>query len=117
MKKLLPFLLGSASLFADEAPRAASSQQGLMQTVVMIAVALLFFYFIIWRPEKKRRRAMEDQRSSMKPGDRVTAMGILGTIDRVEEKTIVIKTIDGSKIEVLKACITDVQSGSTPSEK
>ena len=116
MKKLFPLLLGSASLFADEAPAAASSQQGMIQTVVMIGVAFLFFYFIIWRPEKKRRRAMEEQRSSMKPGDRVTAMGIIGTIDRVDEKTIVLKTIDGSKIEILKAAITDVQS-STPQDK
>jgi preprotein translocase subunit YajC len=38
-------------------------------------------------------------------------MAILGTIDRITDTTVVLKMVDGSKIEVLKAAITDVQHG------
>lgn len=105
----LPFLL-TASLFAEEAAP-AGRDQSLWQTVMMIGIALLFFYFILWRPEQKRRKKMQQQRDSLSKGDRVTAMGIIGTIIKVEENTVILKMYDGSKIEVLKASITDVKPG------
>ena len=82
------------------------------QTLVMIGIALVFFYFILWRPEQKRRKAAEQMRNSLKKGDRVTAMGIVGKVDRIQEQTIVLRMIDGAKIEMLKAAITEVQPGS-----
>lgn len=82
---------------------------GLTQTFVMIGLALVFFYFILWRPEQKRRKAAEKMRGELKKGDRVTAMGIIGKVDRILDHTVVLKMIDGSKIEILKGAITDVQ--------
>ena len=48
----------------------------------------------------------------MKLGDRITAMGIIGTLEGIQETTVILKMCDGSKIEMLKNCITDVQSAS-----
>ncbi len=88
----LTYLLGSlftllftSGLYAEGEPAPAPGGQGFTQTLVMIGIALIFFYFILWRPEQKRRRTMEDQRGSMKKGDRVTAMGIIGTMVRVKK--------------------------------
>jgi len=110
MKKtfILFALAFSSSLFAEGAPAGQSS--GYMQSIIMILLAVVFFYFILWRPEQKRRKQQEARRSSLKRGDKVTAMGIIGTIDKVEENTIIIKTVDGSKIEMLKAAVTDVKA-------
>lgn len=109
MKKFFTLtLLSPLCLFAQEG--APPREQNFMQLIIMFGIAIVFFYFILWRPEKKRRKAMEEQRNAMKKGDRVTAMGIIGTLDTISDKTVVIKTIDGSKIEILKAAITDVQS-------
>ena len=83
----------------------------MMQTLLMIGVALVFFYFILWRPEQKRRKAAEQMRSSLKKGDKVTAMGIVGKIDKIQEQTVILRMVDGAKIEILKAAITDVQPG------
>jgi len=105
------FLLTGVSLFAD-AGATPSPQGNMIQTFVMIGLALVFFYFILWRPEQKRRKTLEKQRTSMKKGDKVTAMGIIGQVDKVLEKTVVLKMYDGSKIEVINGAITDVQSGS-----
>jgi preprotein translocase subunit YajC len=108
MKKLAPFFALPAVLFAQEAAPSAP-QGGMSQTFIMIGVALVFFYLILWRPEQKRRKAAESMRSTLKKGDKVTAMAIIGTIDRMTDTTVVLKMIDGSKIEVLKAAITEVQ--------
>lgn len=92
-----------------------SRQQNYMQSLIMIGAMVLFFYFILLRPEQKRRKKLEQQRSSLQKGSRVTAMGIIGTVDTIEEKTIILKMVDGSKIEVLKGAITDVEPTSTAS--
>lgn len=97
---------------ADEPDTMPMRDQGLWQTVVMISIALLFFYFILWRPEQKRRKTMEVQRNALTKGDKVTAMGIIGTVLRIQEQTVILKMYDGSKIEVLKGAITDVIPGS-----
>lgn len=110
MKKILACfmtLMASLPLMADETP--ARSQGSFLQTIIMIGIAIVFFYFILWRPEQKRRKAMEEKRSSMKKGDKITAMGIVGTIDRIKEQTVIVKMVDGAKIEFLKGAISEVK--------
>ncbi len=112
LKKFLSFVfLFSASLpLLAEEEEAVRSAGSFWQTLIMIAIAIVFFYFILWRPEQKRRKSMEQKRSAMKKGDKVTAMGIVGTIDRVKEQTVIVKMVDGSKIEFVKAAITEVRA-------
>ncbi len=105
---------GAAPLLAQKNGAPAGREGNIMQTLIMIGIAIVFFYFILWRPERKRRKALEAQRSAMKKGDRVTAMGIIGTIDKIQEKSVILSMVDGSKIEVLKAAITEVQSAAGP---
>jgi preprotein translocase subunit YajC len=124
MKKLINSLIAlqvlmlQGNLCAEEATDAAPQRdQGFMQTISMILIALVFFYFILWRPEQKRRKEMEQQRSAMKKGDRVTAMGIIGNVFRIQEHTVILRMVDGSKIEVIKAAITDVMPASEEDAK
>lgn len=101
-------LFGSASLFAEDAPQATQGG-GFSQMLIMIGIAVVFFYFILWRPEQKRRKSAQSQRDSIQKGDRVTAMGIIGTVDKITDNTMILKMVDGSKIEMLKMAVTDVQ--------
>jgi preprotein translocase subunit YajC len=103
-------ILAAASLSAQE--EGAPPPQSMWQTVIMIVIAIAFFYLLLWRPEQKRRKALEEQRSGLQQGDRVVAMGIIGTVLRVQEETVILKMYDGAKLEVLKGAITDVTSGS-----
>ncbi len=108
MFTFLSSIFSPFSLLADGA--ATTSRQGSMiQTMVMLGVAVVFFYFLMWRPERKRRKQMEQMRIAMKKGDRVTVMGILGTVQKVSETTVVLALVDGAKMEVLKGAITDVK--------
>ena len=125
MKKYICALTGALTLFStgmlfadgEAAPAPVARGNDWMQTVIMIALALVFFYFIILRPERKRRKDLEQRRSSMKKGDRVTAMGIVGTLSQVKDDTIILSMVDGSKVEVLKAAISDVKPGSEAEKK
>lgn len=82
--------------------------QSFWQTLVMIGIAFMFFYVILWRPEQKRRKALEEQRGGLKKGDRVAAMGIIGTVVRVGDQTVILKMYEGAKLEFYKAAITDI---------
>lgn len=95
-------------LFAEGENAAPPPDQSFWQTLVMIGIAFLFFYVILWRPEQKRRKALEEQRGTMKKGDRVAAMGIIGTVVRVGDQTVILKMYDGAKLEFYKAAITDI---------
>lgn len=110
MNKILSFLCLSTALFAEDAP---VKKTGYINSLIMILLAVVFFYFILWRPEQKRRKAAQAQRESLKVGDRVTAMGIIGIVDKIDKDTIILKTIDNSKIEMLKAAVTEVKSTET----
>lgn len=111
-----------ASLFFGQMMHLSADQtvtvtpdQGITQTLVMVGIALAFFYFILWRPEQKRRKALDTQRSAMKKGDRVICMGLVGTISKIKEDTVVIRSA-GSELEYLKAAISEVQAGSPSDE-
>ena len=101
--------MASLPLFAEGEAAPSSGQGSMVQTLIMIAVALAFFYFILWRPEQKRRKAMEQVRTSLKKGDKITAMGIIGTVIKVQETTVIVSLYEGAKMELLKAAITDVK--------
>lgn len=113
-KSLFAALLATSAVFADGESAAQPVQGNMTQTLMMIGFAIIFFYFILWRPEQKRRKTLEALRSSMKNGDRVTAMGIVGTVDRIEDATVILKMVDGSKIEVLKGAITEAHASAEP---
>jgi preprotein translocase subunit YajC len=111
MKKLFLSLGALSASLPLMAEGTAPARQGgsMVQTVVMIGVAVLFFYFILLRPEQKRRKAMEKVRSTLKKGDRVTAMGLIGTVHKIQDNSVILSMVDGAKVEVLKTAITEVQ--------
>jgi preprotein translocase subunit YajC len=109
-------LFAAAPLRADDL-EVMAPQGSIWQTLMMVTIAVFFFYFILWRPEKKRRQEMDARRDSMKKGDRVTAMGIVGMVEKINEKTVILKMVDGSKIEFIKSAITEVEGKAQAEEK
>ncbi len=114
MKKLLFFslsLFSSASLFAEEAS-APWKVKG-MFPILICGGLFAFMYLFLLRPEQKRRKKMEALQSNLSKGDQVTAAGMVGTVSQLKEKTVVIKMVEGAKIEVLKGTISEVRPSSS----
>ncbi|MGM0440196.1 MAG: preprotein translocase subunit YajC [Chlamydiota bacterium] len=101
-------ILAAGGYAQEQGPPPARPEQGYWNTFVMIGIAIVFFYLILWRPEQKKRKVLEQRRNTLKKGDKVTAMGIVGTVSKVEDNTVILKMVDGSKIEVLKAAVNEV---------
>lgn len=112
MKNLLAILLAvspSFVLVAQDAPKPpAMPDNGFIQTLTMLGMGMVFFYFILYRPEQKKRKALDESKEKLKKGDRVVAVGIIGTVYKVDKDTVILKMVDESKIEVIKAAITQV---------
>ncbi len=113
MKKYLASLLTfvtTTPLFADAAPAAPARN---WNVILLLGLGLILFYLVLFRPEQKKHKKIQEMRKSLTKGSRVTAMGILGTVARIEEKTVVLKMVDGSQIEMLKEAITRVEPASS----
>ena len=104
------FSLAFGSLIAQSNELLPPSDQSFWQTLITIGILSLFFYIILWRPEQKRRKALAAQKEALKKGDRVVAMGAIGTIVKVDEETVIVKMYDGNKIEFYKAAINEILS-------
>ena len=87
-----------------------------MESIIMIVLMVAIFYFLLIRPENKRKKAMDQMRSALKKGDKiVTIGGIMGTIVRVTDESIVIETSeDRVRMELAKWA---VQTNNTAQEK
>ncbi len=111
---LFALMITSSLLGAEELP--PPPERGFMQTILMLALMGGAMYFILIRPAQRQRKQLETQQSSLKVGDKVVAMGIVGTVSKIESDTVILKMVDGSKIEVVKRAITEVVPSTEPAK-
>ena len=81
-------------------------------SIVLMVLLIAMIYFMMIRPQKKKDKADREMREAMKVGDEViTIGGIIGKIEKITEKTVIISTSAGkNKIELLKTAISSVSS-------
>lgn len=79
-----------------------------LATILMLVFMFVALYFIMIRPENKRKKEAQQLRDSLKVGDVITTIGgIVGTICKVDESTIVIETsADRVRIEFAKWAVS-----------
>jgi len=71
--------------------------------IAMMAVLFGVFYFLMIRPQRKRQKEQQKMLESIKKGDKViTAGGIFGTIESVDEDSMVVRVESGATIRMLK---------------
>lgn len=62
---------------------------------------ILVFYFLLIRPQQKQERERREMLSRLKKGDTViTSGGIIGTINTVKEKEVLIEIADKVKVRI-----------------
>ena len=76
--------------------------------ILMMLLMLAMLYFFMIRPQNKRKKDAQNLRDSLKVGDVITTIGgIVGTICKVDENTIVIETsADRVRVEFTKWAVS-----------
>ena len=81
-------------------------------SLVLMVLLIAMIYFMMIRPQKKKEKADKEMRDSLRVGDEViTIGGIVGKVEKINEKSIIVSTSAGkNKIEFLKSAIASVSS-------
>ncbi len=102
---------------AQAAP-AAGPKGSPLQFPIMMALLFAVMYFMMIRPQRRRDEARKAMIANVKTGDRVLlTSGILGSVNSVNETSLIIQIAEKTKIEVVKAAISQVlDKDETPTE-
>jgi len=93
------------------------SMTGLLSSLLPFLLIILVFYFLILRPQQKRQKERQRLLDSVKKGDKViTSGGIHGVVEGMEDKTVLVKISDNTKVKIEKSAVTTI-IGLTPEGK
>lgn len=99
--------LAPVSAFAEAAP--AAPGMGGMEQLVFLGGFIAIFYFMIWRPQAKRQKEHRALVDGLAKGDEVvTAGGLLGKVNKVQEEFILVEMSDGVEFPVQRSAVTAV---------
>ena len=78
-------------------------------TILYLVALVAIFYFMIIRPQQQRQKQHQRTINSLEPNANVTTYGgILGTVIKVKDDTVILKVAENVKIEVLKSAIAQI---------
>jgi len=78
-------------------------------TILYIVALFALLYFLFIRPQQKRQKEHQKMISELNINDEViTAGGIIGTIVKIKEDTVILRLIDNVRAEFLKSAISQV---------
>lgn len=81
----------------------------LISSLLPFVLIILVFYFLILRPQQKKAKDREKLLSGVQKGDKViTSGGIHGTVEGIEDNTILVKIADNVKVKMEKGSITTI---------
>ena len=96
--------LTDLTIYAAGAP-AAPTEPGWMPFVTMGGIIVLF-YFMLIRPQNKRRKEHLSLIGSLQKGDEVvTAGGIVGLVNKVEDDFVKVQVGSGIEMRIQKTAI------------
>ena len=87
----------------------ASTAGGMMSFLPLILIVVVF-YFILIRPQNKKNKQVQQMRSALKRGDRVTTIGgFIGRVVRIREEVITIEVgSDKTKLDIMRWGISKI---------
>ncbi len=113
-KKIFSIILVIAlacMMFTGCAPAAsgeAGAAGGGASSIIMIVVLIVVFYFFLIRPENKKKKKLEEMRSGLEVGDKITTIGgMVGKIVNISGDLITFETgEDRVRIQITKWAIS-----------
>ena len=76
---------------------------GITPLIIMLVIMAVIFYFFMIRPIRQREKKHDELVEELQKGDEViTAGGMYGRVERIEDNSIVLKVESGALIRVTK---------------
>ncbi|HMQ68041.1 MAG TPA: preprotein translocase subunit YajC [Ignavibacteria bacterium] len=83
--------------------------ESILSSIVPFLLIIVIFYFLILRPQQKRQKERAQLLESIKKGDKViTSGGIHGTVEGIEDKTLLIKVSDNLKLKMERSAVSTI---------
>jgi len=79
---------------------------GMLSFVVLIGIMFAIMYFMLIRPQKKKERERQGMLNQLKKDDKVVTMGgIIGVITSINDREVVLRMEDNTKIRFTRSAI------------
>jgi len=83
---------------------------GIWPMVIFLIAIFAIMYFLMIRPRQKQQKEHEQMTKELRVGDRVIiAGGIYGTIENLDEDTVILKIESGATMRVARGSILTKQ--------
>ena len=83
--------------------------EGLGGALIPLLLMFAIFYFLLIRPQQKRQKKIRQMHGALQKGDKIITIGGLhGTIDAMDENTIIVTVDGGNKLTFDRQSIRDV---------
>ncbi|MBK9334050.1 MAG: preprotein translocase subunit YajC [Ignavibacteria bacterium] len=93
-------------IFLQQAPGGIES---ILSSIVPFLLIIFIFYFLILRPQQKRQKERAKLLESIKKGDKIiTAGGIHGLVEGLDESSILVKISDNVKVKMERSAVTTI---------
>lgn len=97
---------------------ADAAQGGGLSGILMIVAMIVVFYFFMIRPQSKKQKEIRKAREAMAKGDKVvTAGGIHGRIQQIQDNVLMIEVAPGVSIKVDKNSVYPAGQQPEPAAK
>jgi preprotein translocase subunit YajC len=81
----------------------------IISSILPFLLIILIFYFLILRPQQKRQKDRQRLLESVKKGDKVvTAGGIHGTVEGIDDNVLLVKIADNVKVKMEKSSVSTI---------
>jgi preprotein translocase subunit YajC len=98
--------LTSTSTTGADGEAAETSWFGQYGMWIFLVVIFAIFYFVMIRPQQKRQKEHRQMMEGLQRGDKViTAGGIYGTIESINEDNVIIKVEGGTTMRVARGSV------------
>lgn len=86
---------------------------GILSLLIPIILMVVIFYFLLIRPQQKRQKQVRQMQQELQKGNKViTIGGFHGTIEALDENTVVLQSDEGTNLTYDRNAIREVKNES-----
>jgi preprotein translocase subunit YajC len=105
---LEPAYGGSMLTILAQETDASTTASPWLTIILWVAVMGALFYFLLIRPQRSRMKRHQALVSALEVGDEVqTVGGIIGTIEYMDDHTVVLQVEGGGRLRVVRRALAD----------